>query len=144
MRCIRIISCGGGFDLSLPDIFGDSRAGVPTPPYRRQVKGTIQRAPAPPQDTRQEYPYHTRVCSLRSQMRSGRVGVATGEARMPYLTPMRASPRHPRATTKVSTSRHHRPCPYYDHEAAWRANIIIVRAGVDADEWSRNQTLPTR
>src|SRR6266480_2725609 len=57
-------------------------------PHRRQVKGTIQRAPAPPQGTRQEYPYHTRVCSLRSQMRSGRVEVATGEARMLHLTPV--------------------------------------------------------
>src|SRR5256885_10271786 len=102
MRCIRISSGRGGVDVSLPDIFGDSRAGVPTPPYRRQVKGTIQRAPAPPQGTRQEYPYHTRVCSLRSQMRSGRVEVATGEARMPHLTPMGQVNAYPtRATSRV-------------------------------------------
>jgi len=31
----------------------------------------MQMSPAPPQGTRKGYPYHTTVCSLRSQVRSG-------------------------------------------------------------------------
>src|SRR6185312_2903189 len=36
----------------------------------------------------------------------------------------------PRATSRVPTPRHLRPCPYYDDETAPTGREVIVRAGV--------------